>query len=85
MHPISRSKDQACLVSNNSVMVSHIPFIYFPPTAVREVDAATFAEGPQASLGAAEEGLNDSLQQLDWNAFMDDFDWSFTSNYLNAS
>ncbi|KAK1765730.1 hypothetical protein QBC33DRAFT_495072 [Phialemonium atrogriseum] len=50
-----------------------------------EADATTFAEGPQASLGTAEEGLNDNLQQLDWNAFMDDFDWSFTSNYLNVS
>ena len=34
---------------------------------------------------SAELGLADPFQQFDWSAFMDDFDWSFTSNYLGAS
>ncbi|KAK3375045.1 hypothetical protein B0H63DRAFT_264837 [Podospora didyma] len=33
--------------------------------------------GPNGDLGLA-----DPFQRMDWNAFMDDFDWSFTSNYL---
>lgn len=38
-----------------------------------------------ASTGPeAEVGLTDNAQQIDWTAFMDDFDWSFTSNYLNV-
>lgn len=32
-----------------------------------------------------EASLVDSSQQIDWTGFMDDFDWSFTSNYLNVS
>lgn len=34
----------------------------------------------ESSLG----GLADPFQRLEWNAFMDDFDWSFTSNYLGV-
>lgn len=26
--------------------------------------------------------LTDAFNRFDWNAFMDDFDWSFTSSYL---
>ncbi|KAH8890925.1 hypothetical protein GQ53DRAFT_721097 [Thozetella sp. PMI_491] len=33
--------------------------------------------GPNPDLGLA-----DSLERIDWNAFMDDFDWSFTQNQL---
>lgn len=27
--------------------------------------------------------LADAFQRVDWNAFMEDFDWSFTPDYLN--
>ncbi|KAK5664254.1 hypothetical protein OQA88_471 [Cercophora sp. LCS_1] len=41
-------------------------------------------EGPR--LGAnADLGLTDPFQRFDWNAFMDDFDWSFTSGVLGVS
>ncbi|KAL1882776.1 hypothetical protein VTK73DRAFT_901 [Phialemonium thermophilum] len=41
---------------------------------------------PGAMTGPYNPGLGaaDSLQRIDWNAFMEDFDWSFTSNYLNV-
>ncbi|KAK0621262.1 hypothetical protein B0T17DRAFT_591184 [Bombardia bombarda] len=35
--------------------------------------------GPNADLGLA-----DAFQRMDWNAFIYDFDWSFTPNYLGA-
>ncbi|KAK0711248.1 hypothetical protein B0H67DRAFT_584748 [Lasiosphaeris hirsuta] len=38
-------------------------------------------EGPRPGHNA-DLGLTDPFQRFDWNAFMDDFDWSFTSNYL---
>jgi len=27
----------------------------------------------------------ETAQLIDWDAFMDDFDWSFTPNYLNPT
>lgn len=43
--------------------------------------------GPNADLGLqAGNTPADPFQRIDWNAFMDDFDWSFTStgNYLGG-
>jgi hypothetical protein len=42
------------------------------------VEGAQVGPEPEATL-------IDSSQQIDWTGFMDDFDWSFTSNYLNVS
>ncbi|KAK0623320.1 hypothetical protein B0T14DRAFT_172968 [Immersiella caudata] len=41
------------------------------------------AEGPRPGPGA-DLGMPDPFHRFDWNAFMDDFDWSFTSNYLGV-
>ncbi|KAK4212925.1 hypothetical protein QBC37DRAFT_424042 [Rhypophila decipiens] len=54
--------------------------------AVAQVDVAQVA-GANADLGLQTTATAaDPFQRFDWNAFMDDFDWSFTStgNYLGG-
>jgi len=54
-----------------------------PPPWNRTNVAAT-EEGPRPGPNA-DLGLADPFQRFDWNAFMDDFDWSFTSSNLLGS
>ncbi|KAK4231535.1 hypothetical protein QBC38DRAFT_465998 [Podospora fimiseda] len=60
-------------------------------TAAGSTASTAFQQGPEVipandglRAGAnADLGLTDPFQRFDWNAFMDDFDWSFTNSATN--
>lgn len=70
------------------------PFASFPPLTSRSLTlcvpvlmtGVVAEEGlprpPGPHPDAQQLALTDAFNRFDWNAFMDDFDWSFTSSYL---